>query len=89
MLADNFGLTDGTLMNLGQQWAQKDLRAAREGVLAKPACCEKDELLERDANAVAAWVQLFPEGDIRIRAMNEPDGIKQYQSALSSKSRAE
>ena len=130
MLADNFALTNGTLMNLEQQWAQKDLPAAREWVLAKPAGNEKDELLQRvayvwaftepenaarfavekiqagqvqieavisvlhqwalrDANGAAAWVQLFPEGDIRTRAMNELDGIKQYQSALSSTSPAE
>jgi hypothetical protein len=127
VLADNFGLTNGTLMNLEQQWAQKDLPAAREWALAKPASNQKGELLERvayvwaftepekaarfavekmqpgqiqvetvisvlhqwvlrDANGAAAWVQLFLEGDIRTRAMNELDGMKQYQSALSSAS---
>lgn len=129
--ADKLHLTQhGTLANLEQQWAQKDLPAARDWVVAKPPSDEKDELLQRvayvwassepenaarfavekmqpgntqieavisvlhqwalrDGAGAAAWVQLFPEGNLRTRAMNELEGIKQYQSALSSTSPAE
>jgi len=122
-LADNLHLTDpGTLANLEQQWAQKDLPAAREWAVAKPAGDGKNELLERvayvwastepanaaqfviekmspgnaqieaaisvlhqwalrDFDGAKAWVELFPDGEIRERAVNELAGVREYSRA--------
>jgi hypothetical protein len=124
-LADNLNLTGhGTLANLGQQWAQKDLPAARDWAVAKPEGNVKNELLERvayvwsssdpenaarfvvekmspgnaqteaaicvlhqwalrDFDGANAWVQLFPDGEIRQRAVNELTGIREYSLANS------
>ncbi|MBW8865584.1 MAG: hypothetical protein JF609_11830, partial [Verrucomicrobia bacterium] len=40
----------------------------------------------RDPKGAMAWVQDFPEGGIRDRAVNEITGVEQYQLALSSQS---
>jgi len=126
VLADKLHLTShGTLANLEQQWAQKDLPAAREWAVAKPASDLKNELLERVAyvwsasqpaaaagfvvqqippgsaqteaaicvlhqwamrniDDAAAWVELFPEGEIRERAVNELAGVRNYSLADGS-----
>lgn len=122
-LADNLRLADhGTLANLEQQWAEKDLTAACEWAVAKPAGDEKNELLERvayvwasadpenaaqlvvekmspgnaqteavisvlhqwasrDFKGAMAWAELFPDGQIRQRAMNELSGVREYSLA--------
>jgi DNA-binding transcriptional regulator YbjK len=38
----------------------------------------------RDLAEAAKWVELFPEGELRIRAVNELNGIAKYQSAEQS-----
>jgi hypothetical protein len=128
-LADNLHLIGhGTLANLEQQWAQKDLPTAREWAVAQPAGDEKNELLERvayvwasadpedaarlvvdkispgsaqteaaisvlhqwalrDFDGAKAWVELFPDGEIRQRAMNELAGVREYSLALESSQR--
>lgn len=121
MLADQNHLTNhATLPNLVQQWAQRDLAAARDWAASKPDGELKNELLERIACAWSssdpvsaaqfalqhiapgqtqtetvmaivhqwashnwddanAWVQQFPEGPVRDRALHELEGIRQYQ----------
>ncbi len=125
-LADNLHLTGhGTLANLEQQWAQRDLAAARDWAVAKPDGDEKNELLERvayvwasadpgkaaqfvvdtmpsgnaqteaaisvlhqwalrDFDGAKAWVELFPEGQIRDRALNELAGVRNYSLSGSA-----
>jgi hypothetical protein len=38
----------------------------------------------RDLAAAVKWVELFPEGEVRSRAVNELAGVANYQSAVQS-----
>jgi hypothetical protein len=80
-LADNLYLTDlGTLANLGQQWAQKDLPAAREWAVAKPTGDEKNELLERVAYV---WASSDPANAARLVIEKMSPGSAQTEAAIS------
>lgn len=119
-LAEKYALTNhGTLANLTQQWASRDLRSAYTWVQAKPTGEERNELASRigyvwstsqpaeaanfvvqeispgpvqteaaisvlhqwairDFNGAMDWVEQFPDGDIRQRAIKELAGVQNY-----------
>jgi len=80
-LADNLHLTDhGTLANLEQQWAQKDLPAAREWAVVKPDGDEKNELLKRVAYV---WASADPENAARFVVEKMSPGHAQTEAAIS------
>jgi hypothetical protein len=80
-LADTLRLTShGALASLEQQWAQKDLSAARAWAITKPAGDEKNELLERVAYV---WASADPENAARFVVENMPTGNAQTEAVMS------
>ncbi|HEX9045465.1 MAG TPA: hypothetical protein VF988_00445 [Verrucomicrobiae bacterium] len=125
-LADQFSLTNNaTLDNLGEQWARRDLDAARTWAMAKPEGEGRNQLIARVGYVwsatqpaaaagfvvqeippgpaqteaaisilhqwamrnfadASAWVELFPDGAIHERAVNELAGIREYSLAAAA-----
>lgn len=69
-----------TLANLEQQWAQKDLIAARDWALALPADQQRDELLERVA---CVWAATDPVSAAQLALDKMTPGDAQVETVIS------